>query len=297
MGVKFLSAVLIIIIGVGLVSLNDVPAGNDDSTDSSAVQNSHDHGKMVMAETKDSALPLKRARVEEKLGKYAALDTDFKDSSGMPIKFETIFEKPVVILPIYFMCPSVCSFLQADLVRALNLVDQVPGQDFNVISLSFAHDEDPSHASAAKINYNNLITRDFPKENWFYLTGDLENILKVTNSLGFYFLKTRPNFYVHPSVLVVLAKDGKIIRYLYGPGFLPFDLGMALSEAERGQPGISIKRGVLSFCFDYDPENKTYVFKLFRITGTVILILLLGFIIFLLYPSKRDKAKKDRIVP
>jgi len=64
---------------------------------------------------------------------------------------------------------------------------------------------------------------------------------------------------------------------------------MALSEADKGTPGISIKRGVLSFCFDYDPKNKTYVFKLFRITGTAILILLLGFIIFLLYPSKRDK--------
>jgi protein SCO1/2 len=166
-------------------------------------------------------------------------------------------------------------------------VDQVPGRDFNVVTLSFDDEEDHTHADTSKRNYNNLITRDFPKENWFYLTGDLENIKKVTDSLGYYFLKTKKHFFIHPSALVVLAKDAKIIRYLYGPNFLPFDLGMALNEAERGEPGISIKRGVLSFCFDYDPENKTYVFKLFRITGTAILLLLVGFVAFLLIPSKR----------
>ncbi len=79
---------------------------------------------------------------------------------------------------------------------------------------------------------------------------------------------------------MVLARDGKIIRYLYGSDFLPFDVGMAVNEASKGEPGISIKRGVLSFCFSYDPENKTYVFKMFRITGTAILILLAGFMFF-----------------
>jgi protein SCO1/2 len=91
----------------------------------------------------------------------------------------------------------------------------------------------------------------------------------------------------------VLSKDGKIIRYLYGPNFLPFDLGMALTEAEKGTPGLSIKRGVMSFCFGYDPAKKTYAFKLFRITGTVVLIVLAGFIIFLLYPSKRNAKDND----
>ncbi len=92
--------------------------------------------------------------------------------------------------------------------------------------------------------------------------------------------------------MVVLAADGKIIRYLYGPGFLPFDLGMALTEARRGEPGVSIKRRVLSFCFDYDPENNTYVFRLFRITGTVILVMLAGFLIFLLRPEKKNRPRQ-----
>jgi protein SCO1/2 len=248
--------------------------------------------KMDMDAGDDNVKPEQLVKIDEQLGKYAALDTEFTDENGKPVKLETIFNKPVVLLPIYFVCTAVCNFLQADLTDAMNFVDQIPGKDFNIISVSFSDDEDHTHAYTSKRNYRNLLKRDFPMENWFYLTGDKENIRKLTDSLGYYFIKKRPNFYIHPSALIVLAKDGKIIRYLYGPDFLPFDLGMAINEATRGEPGISIKRGVMSFCFDYDPKNKTYVFKIFRITGSAILILLLGFLFFLLSPSKRDKNKK-----
>lgn len=232
-------------------------------------------------------------KIEERLGEFAALDAVFTDSTGRQIQLAKVFNKPVVLLPVYFVCTSICNFLQADLADAMNFVDQVPGEEFNIVTLSFADDENYSHANASKRNYNNLLRREFPLENWFYLTGNEENIRRLTDSLGYYFIKKKEHLYIHPSALVVLAKDGKIIRYLYGPNFLPFDLGMAISEAEKGEPGLSIKRGVLSFCFDYDPKNKTYVFKMFRITGTAILILLAGFILFLVYPSKKRQAEED----
>jgi protein SCO1/2 len=272
-------------------------AGDQDTMDNARMDHSKmDHDKMIMDAQKQDPGLAEQVKIEERLGQFAALDTRFTDENGKSIKLETIFDKPVVLLPVYFMCTSICNFLQADLANALNFVDQVPGKDFNVVTVSFADDEDHTHANTSKRNYTNLLTRDFPMENWFYLTGDQENIRRLTDSLGYYFIKKKEHFYVHPSTLIVLARDGKIIRYLYGPNFLPFDLGMAVSEAERGEPGISIKRGVLSFCFDYDPQNKTYVFKMFRITGTAILILLAGFVIFLLYPSKRKKGRQDKIV-
>ncbi len=292
--VLFMSASLVFL-QAGLAENSQDISGRDKPDNDEVSHSKMDHTKMVKVAEKEAPALVKQVKVEEQLGNIAALDTYFKDENGRTVKLESLFDKPVVLLPIYFLCPSICNFLQADLAKALNLVNQVPGKDFNVISLSFSDDEDYTHANTSKQNYSNLITRDFPLENWFYLTGDNENIRKLTDSLGYYFTKTRPHFYIHPSVLMVLAGDGKIIRYLYGPDFLPFDLGMALSEAKRGEPGISIKRGVLSFCFDYDPENKTYVFKLFRITGTAILSLLLGFIVFLLYPSKRDRKKETRL--
>ncbi len=234
-----------------------------------------------------------QVRIDEQLGSVAALDAVFKDETGRDVRIAGLFGKPVVLLPIFFSCTAICGFLQADLAKALNEVDQVPGRDFHVITLSFSDDENETDAAIAKKNYSNLIKRDFPLDNWTYLTGDRENIRKLTDSLGYYFIKKAPHQYIHPSALIVLSKEGKIIRYLYGPNFLPFDVGMALTEAEQGKPGISIKRGVLSFCFDYDPAKKTYAFRVFRITGTVVLIALAGFIIFLLYPSKKDRKDEE----
>jgi len=266
------------------------------ATQAQSDHNTQDHKPAILAETLSDNDLGGQVRIDEQLGSVVALDTLFKDETGREVKLENLFGKPVVLLPVYFSCTSVCGFLQADLAKVLNQVGPVPGKDFNIITLSFADDEGQTDAATAKHNYNNLIKREFPLENWSYLTGDKDNIQKLTNSLGYYFIKKSEHLYIHPSALVVLSKDGKIIRYLYGPNFLPFDLGMALSEAEKGTPGISIKRGVLSFCFDYDPAKKTYAFKLFRITGTMVLIVLLGFIIFLLYPSKRDKRNKDTTI-
>lgn len=249
------------------------------------------HESMVIAAQKEEPALAEQVKLEEQLGKFIDFSASFVDENNQPIDLKTIFDKPVLLLPVYFMCTSVCNFLQAELANILNLVGQTPGTEFNIITMSFADDEDAGHAKTSKRNYANLLKRKFPLKNWYYLTSDNENIRKLTDSLGYYFIKKKEHFYIHPSAMVVLAKDGKIIRYLYGPSFLPFDVGMALSEAVEGEPGISIKRGVLSFCFDYDPENKTYVFKMFRITGTAILILLVGFVLFLVYPSKRSRRK------
>jgi protein SCO1/2 len=232
-----------------------------------------------------------QVRIDEQLGSVAALDAVFRDETGMEIRLDSLFDKPVILLPVSFSCTAVCSYLQAALVKALNQVDQTPGKDFNIITLSFDENENETDAAAARQNYANLVKREFPPEKWSYLTGDRENILKVTGSLGYYFIKKAEHLYDHPSALVVLARDGKIIRYLHGPNFPAFDLGMALGEAEPGTS--SMKRRVLSFCYGYDPAKKTYALRLFRITGTLALIGLAGYTIFLLSPSKR----KDEDTP
>jgi len=232
-----------------------------------------------------------QVRIDEQLGSVAALDAVFRDETGMEIRLDSLFGKPVVLLPVSFSCTAVCSYLQAALVKALNEVDQEPGKDFNIITLSFDENENEIDAANSKQNYANLVKREFPSEKWSYLTGDRENILKVTGSLGYYFIKKAEHLYDHPSALVVLAGDGKIIRYLHGPNFPAFDLGMALNEAEPGTS--SMKRRVLSFCYGYDPAEKTYTLRLFRITGTLALMGLAGYMIFLLSPSKR----KDEDAP
>ena len=87
--------------------------------------------------------------------------------------------------------------------------------------------------------------------------------------------------FVHPNVLIVCDRNGKIIRYLYGVRFLPFDIGMAISEAQSGTPSISVRK-VINYCFSYDPEEKRYVFHTFRVAAIVVLIFLGLFYVFFL---------------
>ena len=265
----------------------DMAKGMNENMQDSSAMDKHKNHDQLQQQQKELA---SKVRVDEKLGKIIDLETMFFDENGKQIKMATIFDKPVVILPIYFFCPTICSFLQADLAEVLNKVNQLPGKDFNVVCVSFSDDEHYQHAADAKKNYVKLLKRDMPLKNWFYLTGTRDNILRLTQSMGFYFVKQEKHLYVHPNVLIVLADDGMITRYVYGPNFLPFDVGMALVEADRGETGISIKRGVMSFCFNYDPEKKTYVFNVFRIAGTTILAFLAGFVLLLVfYPKKRKK--------
>ncbi len=265
--------------------------GPKDAAPAQKNQGNPDHNPGITTETLSDNDLAGQVRIDEQLGSVAALDGVFRDETGMEIRLASLFDKPVVLLPVSFSCTAVCSYLQAALVKALNEVDQEPGKDFNIITLSFDENENEIDAAAARQNYVNLVKREFPPEKWSYLTGDRENILKVTGSLGYYFIKKAEHLYDHPSALVVLARDGKIIRYLHGLNFPAFDLGMALGEAEPGKS--SMKRRVLSFCYGYDPVKKTYGLRLFRITGTLALIGLAGYIIFLLSPSKR----KDEDTP
>jgi protein SCO1/2 len=55
---------------------------------------------------------------------------------------------------------------------------------------------------------------------------------------------------------------------------------MALTEAARGTPGLSIRK-LLTYCFDYDPESKSYMLRSFRLLALGILAAL-GIFFFLL---------------
>ncbi len=102
------------------------------------------------------------------------------------------------------------------------------------------------------------------------MTGDRENIRKLTHAVGFRFKRVGEDF-EHPVTLIILSPDGKITRYMYGIDILPFDVKMALVEAKEGRVGPAISK-VLRFCFSYDPKAKKLVFNTLRVTGVVTLV-------------------------
>jgi protein SCO1/2 len=141
-------------------------------------------------------------------------------------------------------------------------------------------------AAAMKKNFLREKSKNHEKD-WMYLTGDSLNIYSLTEAVGFRFKKNGLDF-IHPALITVLSPKGKITRYLYGTRFLPFDLKMAIIEAQKGQSRPTINR-VLEFCFSYDPEGKRYVLDVTRVAGIIIIFFAVLLLTYLLIRSKRRK--------
>jgi len=242
----------------------------------------HDHKAMQDAGS-GSAMSPEESTVDviENLGSYLPPDIELIDSSGKRHTIKTIIDKPTILVLIYFSCPSACTIIQGNLASTLNHVPSKLGRDFQVISVSFDSEETTRHARRAKTDYTKIIKPAPAPAAWRFFTAEPVEIDRITEATGFRYKKMGPQSFLHPNLVTVLSADGQIIRYLYGTDYLPFDVGMALSEALQGTPGVSIKK-ILSYCFEYDPDKNRYAFKLIQFSGIITLILVGGFVFFLL---------------
>lgn len=227
--------------------------------------------------------------LEENLGGKIPLNLAFRDEQGNPVRLAELVTQPTVIAPVYYRCPNVCHFLQGDLARVLPQLKLEPGKDYRVLSISFDETESPALARRSKDNYFTAMQAAFPTDGWRFLTGSTENIRALTDAAGYYFKRVEGEF-LHPVAFFVVSADGTIVRYLHGTHVLPKDLTLALYEAKEGRVGTTIRK-VVQYCFSYDPENKTYVFNVLRVSATVILTTLVLFLAFLVWGGK--KSKKD----
>jgi protein SCO1 len=230
--------------------------------------------------------------IDEKLGQFIPLDLIFNDEVGNPVTLKQLIHTPTVLAPVYLHCPNVCSLLLQNLADVLNRFPGEPDKEYRVISISFDETEKPGLALQKKKTYLKMIQRPFPEDAWRFLTGDEENIRKLTDAIGFHFKRVGQDF-EHPVALIILAPDGKIVRYMYGADLLPFDLKMAVLEASQGKIGPAISK-VVRFCFSYDPKANKFVFNTLKVTGTVTLIFALSFVVFLLFKGKKQRPPEEQ---
>ncbi len=264
-----------------MVSLAKETGDEHSHTLSMEVRTVHQHKEMPAEATE--------VRLKEQIGTVLPLDLEFYDESGQVITLKHLINGPVIIAPVYFRCPNVCNFLQTDLARVLPDVRLEPGKQFTVLSISFDDTEDAELARASKKMYFKSMRDKFPEHAWRFLTGDRENIYRLTNAAGYYFQKTEGQI-LHPVVIFVVNSRGQIVRYLHGTHFLPKDITLALVEATEGRLGTTIQK-MVKFCFSYDPEKKTYVFNLLRVSGSVVLGSAAIFLAFLLFGGKKKKRR------
>jgi protein SCO1/2 len=193
---------------------------------------------------------------------------------------------------VYFECPGICTPLLNEVADILGKSRLDPArQPFQLISVSFEPKDTPAMAKQKQANYLKLVGRELPPETWRFFTADQANIDKLTTALGFKY-KRAGKEYTHPGGIAILSPERKIVRYLYGLQFLPFDFEMGVYEAAEGTVRPTTAR-LLKFCFSYDPEGRTYVFNLARVVGVVMLTSVLFFIAFLFYLTRVRARGKE----
>ncbi len=227
--------------------------------------------------------------IVEQLGEFIPLKATFRDESGESLMLEDIIDKPTIVALVFFRCGGVCPRILSGVSLVLDRTPLEPGRDYRVLTLSFDDSDTPEFAAEKKKNYTAAFSKAFPEEAWKFLTGDRENISKFTEAVGFKY-KQEGDFFVHPAALIILSPDGKIVRYIYGTSYLPFDMKMALLEASEGRVGSTIAK-VLQFCYSYDPQGKTYVFDILKVSATLIIFFAILFVIFLMVYARMKKTR------
>ncbi|MFA6027127.1 MAG: SCO family protein [Ignavibacteriaceae bacterium] len=227
--------------------------------------------------------------INEKLGQQIALQSVFLDENGKQISMQQIIDKPTVLMFVYYDCPGLCNPLMAEVASQIDRIDLTPAKDYQLVCVSIDETETSTVASKKRQNILTAVQKQFPPDGWRFLTGDKENILKLTSSAGFSFRKENGQI-AHAPTLILVSANGKITRYLLGTTFLPFDLKMAIIEASEGKVSPTIAQ-ILKFCFNYDPQGRKYVLNITRIAGGGILLIAIVLVIVLsIKPRKNEKS-------
>ncbi len=226
--------------------------------------------------------------IDENRGGYLPLDATVVTSTGDTVALRDIIKKPVLLDLVYYECAGICHPLLQELTWAVDRLNMVPGKDFEVITLSFNPGEDYRTARKWKKSYLQSMKREFPENAWYFLTTDSLNIAKVTNAVGFKY-QPREGMYVHAGCIVAISPEGKISRYIYGDSFNPFDLQMALIDAQKEEVRPTSAK-LLQFCFSYDPEGRKYTLNITRIAGSLILLGILIFLVVLIFKRKTKET-------
>ena len=233
--------------------------------------------------------------IDQKLDAQIPLDLVFKDESGRALPLSTYFHarRPVLLALVYYRCPMLCTQILTGVESCLKAVSFNPGQDFEVVSVSFDPKDTPEIAAAKKQTYVRRYGRPNTANGWHFLTGDQANIKALTDAVGYHYkYDARTDQFAHASGIMVVTPEGRLSRYFYGVEYAPRDVRLGLIEASQNKIGNPVDQ-LLLFCFHYDPATGKYgamVMNLVRGAGAA--FVLVGGTLLLMVFRRDIKAHK-----
>ena len=241
-----------------------------------------------------SQLPqaLREIGFDQNIDQRLPLDTMFRDEAGAAVRLGDYFGKrPVVLVFAYYDCPMLCTMVINGLSSALGVMSLNPGQDFEIVTVSFNPRDTPASATAKKAVYLERYRRPGAVKGWHFLTGDQPQIDRLTKAAGFrYVWDEQTKQYAHPSGVIVVTPDGRPSKYFFGIEYGPRDLRLGIVEASEGKVGTPVD-ALLLYCYHYDPTTGRYglaIMRAIRMAGAAT-VLALGAFIFVMVRKEKSR--------
>ena len=242
------------------------------------------------------------AGIVEMTGQNVPLDLTFIDEDGHTVTLRELVTKPTILTLVYYSCSDICPLMLGALASVIREVKLEPGKDYKVVTISINKDDTPAIAKEKKGDYIEASGISFPADAWRFLTGGEENISRLTKAVGFTYQQQsgsgearsgkqkESEGFIHPTVLIFLAPEGKIIRYIYfGQShyaslshayFSPTDLTLALNDAAKGRVRFG-SINPIRLCFPGISRQQEVFYTLLLIVGVLTLLCLTVFFIYL----------------
>jgi protein SCO1/2 len=242
--------------------------------------------------------PVSAYSYEQRMGTQVPPDLTFLDETGKEVRLGDYFvNRPIILVIVQFRCRMLCTEVLNGLVEALRGMPGEPGDQFEMLAISFDARETPELATEKKANYLEAYGRPHTAAGWHFLTGNQDAIDALTEATGFrYEYSPKQDIFAHPTGLVVLTPHGRVSAYLDGIAFKPSELEQCLARAaaEEISPPTPAYHRVLLLCYDYDPSTGGYALNVMRAVrlGGITTVAVLGSVVFLAWLRSR-RASRD----
>jgi len=238
--------------------------------------------------------------IAQNLNAQLPLSLTFTDDQGKQVQLASYFgRKPAILALVYYQCPMLCSEELNGLTGALQMVDEVPGRDFDIIVVSIDPSEGTDLAAAKKRSYMKRYGHPETAAGWHFMTGTQANIDALTKAVGFGYVKIpgpdgKLTQFAHASSIQIVTPEGKLAQYYMGVEYSPKDLRLGLAEASSNRIGSRVDN-ILTYCYHYDPRTNKHSLIVARAVqlGGLVTVCTLGSFMFVMF--RRDSKAGDVI--
>lgn len=246
---------------------------------------------------RDSVAELMGIDIIEHLGDSLPLNLSFVDDNGSKVTLSDYFkgDKPVLLTLGYYECPMLCNLVFNGVSEGIKELGWVPGEKYQVISVSIDPLETAELAAKKKANYIKFLEMPGASGGWHFLVTESENAKTLADAIGFeyYYVEDRDE-YAHAAAAYLISPEGVISRYLYGIQYTASNLKLGLLEASEGKIGSTLDK-ILLYCYRYDPDAKGYVLfaqNAMKVGGAVTVVLI-ALLVGSLFIKERLKAQGE----